>query len=167
MASVLIIGIGNPLRGDDGLGWQAARQLTHTLGAEAEARFLDEHRCLSPDGAVEVMACQQLTLDLVEAVHTAGYVVFVDASVNGEPGLLTAEAVTPGTPQELISHQFDPPTLLAAVKALYGACPEAELLSIVAKSFEFVEQLSPEVAAVLPELARRVGEIIQEKRLGA
>ena len=158
-----MVGVGNPLRGDDGLGWSATRLLARTFGAEAETCFLEENRFLSPDEAVEIVTCQQLTLDLVETVHAAGFVVFIDASVKGDPGTLTGETIMPETPQDLISHQFDPPPLLAAVKALYGACPEGKLFSITARSFEFVEVLSPEVAEKLPELVRRVEEAIKAK----
>jgi hydrogenase maturation protease len=166
MPEVTVIGCGNPLRGDDGLAWQVARQLARQFGVEAEAQFLEESQFLSADGTVEILACQQLTLDLLETVHQAGRVIFVDASVTGEPGTLTCETVSPDTPQNLISHQFDPPTLLAAVQALYGACPEAVLLSITAQSFDYVEQLSTPVAAALPELLRRVEERVMAKRVG-
>jgi hydrogenase maturation protease len=164
MPEVAVIGCGNPLRGDDGLAWQAARQLARRFGAEAETRFLEESRFLSADGTVEILACQQLTLDLLDTVHQAGRVIFVDASVKGEPGALACETVSPEAPQNLISHQFDPPTLLAAVKALYGACPEAVLFSITAQSLDYVEQLSPPVEAALPELVRRVGELVEAQR---
>lgn len=156
MPSVLVIGIGNPLRGDDALGWQAARQLAHGLGSAAETQFVEDYRCVSADGAVEIMTCQQMTMDLVEPVHTADKVIFIDASVKGEPGALGCQRVAPETPQNLISHQFDAPTLLAAVKALYGVCPEAVVFSVTAGSFDYTEELSAPVAAALPELVRQV-----------
>ena len=163
MPDVTVIGCGNVLRGDDGLAWQAARELARRLGVEAQ--FVEESRCASSDGRVEIVACQQLTLDLLETVHQAGRVIFVDASVKGEPGTLSVESVAPDTPQNLISHQFDPPTLLAAVRALYGTCPPAVLCSITAASFDYVEQLSPLVAKALPELVRRM-EAMMDKRGG-
>ena len=163
MPKVLVIGIGNPLRGDDALGWEAVRQLAQGWGAAAEAQFLEDHRCLSADEAVEMMVCQQMTMDLVEPVHEAETVIFIDASVKGEPGTLACHVVAPETPQNLISHQFDAPTLLAAVKALYGVCPEAEVFSVTANAFDFVEALSAPVAAVLPELVRQVQARLETK----
>jgi hydrogenase maturation protease len=160
MPRVLVIGIGNPLRGDDALGWHATRQLAQGWGAATEAQFLEDNRCLSADESVEIMTCQQMTLDLVEPVHEAGKVIFIDAGVKGEPGSLVCQTVAPDSPQNLISHQFDAPTLLAAVKALYGVCPEAVVLTVTASSFDFVEELSPPVAARLPELVKRVQELI-------
>ena len=161
MPRVLVIGIGNPLRGDDALGWHAARLLAHGLGEAAEARFLEDHRCLSADESVELMTCQQMTMDLVEPVHEAESVIFVDAAVEGEPGALAWQTVLPDKPQNLISHQFDAPTLLAAVKALYGVCPEAVVFSVTASTFDYTEELSPVVAARLPELVRRVMALVE------
>jgi hydrogenase maturation protease len=162
MPRVLVIGIGNPLRGDDALGWHAAQQLARLYGAGAEAQFLEDHRWLSPDGAVEIMTCQQMTMDLVEPVHAAEQVIFIDASVQGEPGFLKCETVMPDTPQNLISHQFDAPTLLAAVQALYGVCPKGVVVSVTAGMFDFVEELSPAVAARLPELVKQVQQMLAQ-----
>jgi hydrogenase maturation protease len=144
------------LRGDDGLGWHATRQLVRAWGAEAEARFAEDQRWPSTDGAVEIMACQQMTMDLVEPVHEAERVVFIDASTQGAAGTLRCQPVQPETPQNLISHQFDAPTLLAAVRALYGTCPEATVISVTAAAFDYTEELSPEVAGRLPEVVERV-----------
>jgi hydrogenase maturation protease len=164
---MLVLGVGNPLRGDDALGWHAARQLARQYGAEAEARFLEDNRWASADQSVEIMTCQQMTMDLVEPVHEAEQVIFIDASVKGEPGSLVCEAVAPEAPQNLISHQFDAPTLLAAVKALYGVCPQAVVLSVTASTFDYTEELSPAVAARLPELVRRVQSMVEAKPGGA
>ncbi len=163
MPRVLVIGIGNPLRGDDALGWHAARQLARQWGQVAEAQFLEDNRCLSADESVEIMTCQQMTMDLVEPVREAEKVIFIDASVKGEPGSLTCQTVTLEAPQNLISHQFDAPTLLAAVKALYGVCPEAVVLSVTASTLDYTEELSLVVSARLPELVNRVEELVKAK----
>ncbi len=161
MPRSLVLGIGNPLRGDDALGWHAARQLARLHGTEAEAQFLEDNRWVSADASLEIMACQQMTMDLVEPVHNADQVIFIDATVKGEPGSLACEAVTPEAPQNLISHQFDAPTLLAAVQALYGACPKAVVFSVTASTFDYTEELSPPVAAWLPELVKRMAELVK------
>ena len=161
MPRVLVLGVGNPLRGDDALGWHATRQLARRYGAEAEARFVEDNQWVSADQLVEIMTCQQMTMDLVEPAHEAERVIFIDASVKGEPGSLVCETVTPEAPQNLITHQFDAPTLLAAVKALYGVCPQAVVLSVTASTFDYTEELSPAVAARLPELLKRVDELVK------
>jgi hydrogenase maturation protease len=60
----LIIGYGNPLRGDDDVGWEAASRLAAAL----------------PSEAVHILAVHQLTPELAEAVSEADLLIFVDAS---------------------------------------------------------------------------------------
>jgi len=63
MAEVLIIGYGNPLRGDDGAGWQAAGIL--------KERIRDER--------VQVVRSHQLMPEMAEAISRARKVIFIDA----------------------------------------------------------------------------------------
>jgi hydrogenase maturation protease len=63
MPRILIIGYGNPLKSDDGLGWHAAQELS---------------RELTPPG-VKVIRAHQLTPELAEEASTAELVLFIDA----------------------------------------------------------------------------------------
>jgi hypothetical protein len=77
MARVLVLGYGNPLRSDDGLGWRVAVEL---FRANA-----------SPD--VLVLPCHQLTPDLAETASLVETVIFLDCSHKGEPGKILCEEV--------------------------------------------------------------------------
>jgi hydrogenase maturation protease len=79
MARVLIIGFGNPLRGDDGFGWHAAQRLCERLG--------------SPD--VQVIACHQLTPELAEDIGAAERVLFIDAARDLPSGEIRCAPVLP------------------------------------------------------------------------
>ena len=140
---VLIIGYGNPLRGDDGIGPEAARRLA--------AEMTD------PD--VEALAVHQLTPELAEPISQAELVLFIDAASEGVPGEVRVQKIEPRTPEQAFTHQFDPPMLLAAAQLLFGRSPEARLISIAAQSFEFEERLSAPVAASIEKVVRRVREI--------
>src|SRR5579884_346516 len=65
----LIIGIGNPLRSDDGLGWAVAEQLSQA--------------CLP--GCV-IRMVHQLTPELALWMATVSRVIMIDANREGEPG---------------------------------------------------------------------------------
>ena len=140
MSRVLIIGYGNPLRGDDGFGWQAA------------VRLLD----LIADPEVEVLAVQQLTPELMEPVSRARRVVFIDAAAAGEPGELRelAVAADPETPR--FTHHSTPGGLLAGAAALFGHAPQATLYSVPGQDFGFGERLTPPVERALAEVVARV-----------
>jgi hydrogenase maturation protease len=149
MARALIIGYGNPLRGDDGLGWHAAQCLAAVLN--------------KPE--VEIIACHQLTPELAEPISRADLVVFIDAAPQGPAGRLssqriTLDAVLPGT----FSHHLTPRTLLAWAQALYGSYPEAMLFSVSSQCFDCSEALSPPVAAAVPELVQWICTLVSTRK---
>lgn len=145
MAQVLIIGYGNPLRGDDGLGWQAAQQCAAVL----------------PPLLVNVMACHQLNPELAEPLSRANLVIFLDADAGEPPGRLSCRNLV-AQPAEAgaFSHNLTPQALLACAQALYGGSPEAVVLSISGAFFGYSECLSPVVSAVLPELLQYVQALV-------
>jgi hydrogenase maturation protease len=145
MAATLIIGYGNPLRGDDGIGWQAARQLAAILQ--------------KPD--LEIMTCHQLTLELAEGVSRARLVLFVDAEQSHPPGKLSCRVIKPeGALPGAFSHHLKPENLLAWAEKLYGRSPDALMFSVAGQSFAPGEELSAPVAAVLPELIERICNMV-------
>jgi hydrogenase maturation protease len=137
----LVIGYGNPLRGDDGFGWAVARKL-----ADESAN----------DGAASVLAVHQLTPEFAEPVSEADLVIFVDASRDGEPGAWSAKEIAPSSTDSALGHQFDAAGLLACAREIYGASPRAILVSVGADSFECQETLSSRVAAVVPDVLRYI-----------
>ena len=133
----LLIGYGNTLRGDDGLGPHVAERLAADL--------------IPPDRRV---ACHELVPELVVPVSEADLVVFVDASRDRRPGEIACARIAPvpAGPQVAFSHALTPATLLALARDLYAASPTAWLLSVGAAAFDYTEGLSPTVLATLPAL---------------
>ena len=149
MARLLILGYGNPLRGDDGVGWHAAQRLLER-SAELNA---------------DVMSCHQLTPELAEAVSRAERVIFIDARVGPAPGAVEVSEVAAGAPElPTFSHHLDPSTLVALAQRLYGRAPEAWILTVAGESFADTDQLSASVQSSLAELTRQVESLaLQEK----
>jgi hydrogenase maturation protease len=136
-----VIGYGNPLRGDDGLGWHVAQQ----LGAEL------------PSDEVAVIAAHQLTPELAEPVGRAALAVFVDAREGPEPGRVRCETIAPVAEASLsFSHDLDPPTVLALTRALYGSEPPALLISVDGADFGYGTELSSVVRAALPGVLQMI-----------
>jgi hydrogenase maturation protease len=142
MPRLLIIGYGNPLRGDDGFGWQAASQLLDRIA----------------DPEIEVMALQQLTPELMEPISRAGRAVFIDAAASGEPGVLQERRLAPDS--DFDSHDFThhstPGGLLAGALSLFGRAPEATLYSVSGEDFGFGERLTPAIEKALAEVVARI-----------
>jgi hydrogenase maturation protease len=153
MPHTLIIGYGNPLRGDDGIGPRAAELLSETLSQDE-----------TPEGVlsgVEVLVCQQLTLELAPEIAEVDRLILIDAAANGEPGRVERRALAPAISQSAsLTHHVDAQALLAAAQILYGHVPEAALFTVSANSFDHGATLSPAVAAALPGLLAQLREAV-------
>ena len=137
-AVVLVIGYGNELRRDDGVGPQAARAVT------AWGR-----------PGVQALAVHQLTPELAEQVASAARVIFVDARPD-DGGAVEVSRLGPVAARPGLGHTGDPRELLALVAALYGRCPEAWLVTVPTVDLDFGEGLSPAAQRGLSEALRRI-----------
>ena len=140
----LILGYGNTLRKDDGLGVYAARSLASLPLPED----------------VEICTYQQLSPELSPILAQVDHAIFIDAALTSsaeKPGTIKTRTLQPRTSQPgSITHHFDPETLLAMAETLYGHAPQATLFSVTAASFDLEEGLSPEVNAALPVLIESI-----------
>ena len=162
---VLVIGYGNTLRSDDGVGWHAAVLLAADPRLAASSGPGDS-RALGP---VEVLARHQLTPELALDMSRASLVVLIDASADDPPGAVVvrsvaAEAQAGGGGPGASSHHVGPGELLAVALELYGAAPTAFIVRVGAAHMEVGESLSPEVAAALPAAVDAVVEIVLAHR---
>ena len=128
-AKWLVIGIGNDLRGDDGVGKAVCDQLR----AEGCTDF-------------ETMAVRQAMPELAEPISRAAGVIFVDAELmplgSTSIRLIIPAPQTPGT-----SHVLSPESVVMLAKSVFGRCPPAWLLSIPIDDVAFHVGLSPRARA--------------------
>jgi hydrogenase maturation protease len=121
---ILVIGYGNTLRNDDGVG-------PKTADAIAALNLLD----------VRTMACAQLAPELADPVARARLVIFVDAAVDA-PREVQLRKLEPAGSSQLMAHAADPRTLLALARDVFGHAPEAWWLTIPVEKLGFGEELS-------------------------
>jgi hydrogenase maturation protease len=137
----VVIGYGNTLRGDDGVGPRVAEAVA--------AQELP---------GVRTLAVPQLTPELAEVLAGARLAVFVDARANPAGGDVEVLRVQAARGPESVGHTSDPGVLLALTEAVYGAHPPAWLVRIPAMSFPFGAGLSDcasrGAAAALREVLR-------------
>jgi hydrogenase maturation protease len=125
IAGLLLIGYGNPLRCDDGVGPRVVEAI--------EELHLPQVRTLT---------CQQLSPEHAEPIARARTVVFVDAAVDA-PKEVQLRPLEPNESSQLMAHAADPRTMLALARDVFGHCPEAWWLTIPAVKLGFGEELSP------------------------
>ncbi|MFN2136217.1 MAG: hydrogenase maturation protease [Candidatus Promineifilaceae bacterium] len=138
MATTLLIGYGNPLRSDDGIGPAVAEVFAAKFGSE--------------EGIVTI-ACHQLLPEHAEPISKAERVIFVDAEAGPDPGSITVRELEPDAASSAgLIHDFSPQTLLAYAQTLYGQAPPAVMVTVGGYSFAHGDSLSKEMAALLPTI---------------
>jgi len=140
LTRLLVIGYGNTLRRDDGVGPRVAEAV----------------RALALPG-VEAMACPLLTPELAEAVARARVVVFVDAAVDGPRGV-RLRPLAPADSSRILAHAADPRSVLALARGVFGRAPRAWWLTIPVEDLGIGEELSA--------AARRGSELAVRKIVG-
>ena len=128
----LIICFGNPLRGDEAVGWRVAERLP---AAEVGAR---------------VVACHALVPEFTPAIAAAEVVIFVEACAGGTPGEVRCTRIHPARVPAPPQHGETPASLLALANARYPGRPAAYLITIAAGQFAMGAPLSPAVADAVP-----------------
>lgn len=142
-ASVLVLGVGNLLMGDEGAGIHVVRALEKEALPEG-ARLLD-----GGTGGINLLSEFDGVRDIV----------LIDATRDGQPaGSITLlHPQTAGDlPRGLGAHDFGLKDLFA-VSALLGRMPAIHLFTISVERIEpMCMKLSPEVSAAVPDVARAV-----------
>jgi hydrogenase maturation protease len=146
--TALVIGYGSPIRGDDAVGPLVADRLQQES---------------LPEG-VSVIARHVLTADLVPDIAVSDLVIFLDAASEGEPGEVRCRRLHPSRAAvSTMAHFLEPTELLAWTQALYGRLPEAHLVTVAGKSFDFAHsQLSTAVAAAAESMLSTTRELIAQ-----
>ena len=139
----LVIGYGNPMRGDDGLG-----------------RVVADHLARLALPGVEVLSLHQLTIDLAAVVADYDRVILIDAVSDAPPGEVQLVEVHPENSAPGMSHYVTPGELLLATGALYGARPWMTLVGVGAETFDG-DRLSPAVEQALPAVYAQIERLVR------
>lgn len=154
--SVLLIGIGNTLRGDDAAGIQAAQRL---------------HTAWQGDGcASDLILTHQLVPELAEdlANPVVEVVIFVDAareSASAPLNLPGGALLWRAYPHEGmaaahgLNHVVSPALLLAYAAELYAAQPDAWVLGLPGERFSLGADLSTQTSIAIADLVARAGMV--------
>ena len=135
----LVIGVGNTLRTDDGIGPRIVSSLPPLYG-------------------VKTITVHQLTPELADRLSQAKRVLFVDADWEDREMHLervSEERVTPG-------HTFSPGGLLSLTYAVCGTAPEGWLLAVPGHDFNLGERISEKAEALLPPATKVILDWVRE-----
>jgi len=161
---IIVIGLGNPILGDDGVGWRVAQAVQSTI--QESVPF--DHDAMK-DIRIEIDFLSLGGLSLMERMVGFTQVVLIDAIVTNDnpPGTVlqfSLDEVPSGSPGHMASAHDT--SLKAAVEM--GRCAGVQLpedIEIVAIEsnhvYDFSEELSPSIEAAIPAARDLVMEILR------
>lgn len=144
--SFIVIGYGNDLRSDDGIGPRVAN--------EVEAWGIPN---------VKSLALHQLTPEIAETIKDVYGVIFVDACQLPdvqEVQVLKIEAEETG---KSMTHNVDPRSLLALCQTLYNSHPHAWCINVPSVNFEMGETLSSVAEQGVSQALEKIKFILLEQ----
>lgn len=149
--STWVIGIGNPLRRDDGIGPYIVRAINQALRHEKD---------------VGVRIMYQLEPDLVEDVRHADFIVLVDAAMEDLKDGLSWVRVRPESKYlPYLTHHLNPSLFLGFFQLLYHRCPQTWLMSVQGCDFGLGEGLTSEAEKRSEEAISEILKFISAKKL--
>ena len=154
MTKTLVIGLGNPILGDDGVGWKVAEQVSTAV---------------NPRTPVEVDTAALGGLSLMERLLGYDRVVLVDSMETGQSPVGSVSTFPLASLQDPMSghsasaHDTSLITALKTAESIGADIPKrVDVVAIEAQNvYDFSEDLSPAVAAAVPEAVQAVLNIIQ------
>ena len=149
---ILVIGAGNPDRGDDGIGAMVARRLAQRL-----------------PGDVAVLTRSGDMLSLIDDWAAFDAVFCIDAAAAaGAPGRIHRIDLTAGAlPREIAltsSHAFGLAEAVELAQALGLALPRIIVYAVEGRCFDAGAQMTPEIAAAAGVVSDRIIDEIRAMR---
>jgi hydrogenase maturation protease len=156
--STLVLGLGNPILGDDGVGWQVVE--------ECAERITTHPQLATVVPCIEFDSHSGGGLSLAERLVGYNRVILIDAMSGGVelPGNVACfrleELTNPGSVHTSSAHDTSLVTALELTRRLGVPVPENVIVVAVQAEnlYEFSEELSPAVQTAVPEAVERVLE---------
>jgi hydrogenase maturation protease len=140
-SKILIVGIGNPGRGDDGLGPALIARL-----AALPPDSLPEGRIIEfPGGKMSGVWKYQLNVEDALTIRDFDAVVFADAAAQGDDPVAFKE-IHPAAAIAFTTHELSPAAVLALSEELYGRAPQGFVLAMRGSGWQLGESLSVEAS---------------------
>lgn len=152
----LVIGLGNPILGDDGVGWKVAEQVSDSIG-------------VSP--CVEVDCASLGGLSLMERMLGYQRVILVDSIESGQGAVGSVRVFpllalpNPMTGHSASAHDTSLMAALQVARSMGADVPDrVDVVAIESKNmYDFTEELSPDIARAVPVAVHKVLGLLKKE----
>jgi hydrogenase maturation protease len=170
----LIIGLGNPILGDDGVGWKVAEEVKRQLPSSQAPHQLPPFSLKmggEKEEGVEVDCVSLGGLSLMERMLGYQHVILVDSMESGQNPVGSVRAFPLiGLPNPMAGHSgsaHDTSLLnaLQIAQAMGADVPERVDVVVIEtmNRYDFSEEISPEVKAAIPITVHKIMGLLKKE----
>lgn len=160
--SILILGIGNFDRQDDGVAWHILCGIATQLGRSHPDTPYSED--FVQEGPYPHLAFHlQLLPEMVDMLKEYDAVCFIDAHTGAIPEELQMIPVEPEYENSPLTHHMNPQSLLSLAQTVNTVVPEAILVSVRGYEFQFKQSLSPRTTELVREAMAKIMDWLQSQ----
>ncbi len=167
----IVIGLGNPILGDDGVGWKVAQAVLQRNETESRFSLLQPAGCkeMHHPCPVEVECVSLGGLSLMERLIGYDRAILIDAMQTGQRPVGTVHVCTledlpnPSAGHSTSAHDTSLMTALEIGRRMGLHLPsQIDVVAIEAEQvYNFSEDLSPPVAAAIPQACQAVLNLLK------
>jgi hydrogenase maturation protease len=159
----IVVGLGNPILGDDGVGWKVAEEVQKLLASPSHLRPSPRGRGVGGEGGVDVEFLSLGGLSLMEHLIGCDHAILIDAvKSDREPGSILVAKLSDLPDYSAFhtasAHDTSLQNALNLGRKMGAQLPEDVIVvGITAHhTYDFGEELSAPVAGAIPEAAQIV-----------
>ncbi len=171
----LIIGLGNPILGDDGVGWVVAQEVEKILTAALSSppNFADLRETGGMKGGLKIECLALAGIALMEQMVGYERVILVDSLNTGQHAQGEVVTFSLDSLEDLLhghsasAHDLSLKAALKLGRSMGADLPRDEDIQIVAIEaahvYDFTEELTPAIAAAVPIAVEKVFTLLESQ----
>jgi hydrogenase maturation protease len=166
----LVVGLGNPILGDDGVGWKVAEEVERLLPSPSQGELRERGAAHEPGMRVEVDCVGLGGLSLMERLVGYERAIIIDSIGTGQraPGEVyhfdLDDLYDPTSGHTTAAHDMSLMTAMKMGRSLGADLPKHVTVVAVESpyAYDFTDELTPPVQAAVPVAAQLVLELLNQ-----
>lgn len=159
----IILGYGNPDRGDDGVAYYLLQKIIRRFGTDADklAEFEEVGLC-EVNEQIDIWYNLQLIPEISQELAQYENAIFIDAHTAEIPEPVLITEIVPKYQNSPFTHHLTPASCLSLAEKLYQHAPRATLVTIRGYQFDFSRELSPQTIHLADSALEEISRIIAQ-----
>ena len=158
--SNIIIGYGNPDRGDDGVAYYIIQNFLSKKNDYLDQEIFSQE-IIPLNSSTDIWFNLQLVPEIAEFMGSYHHAIFIDAHTSEIAEEIQVEKLSADFQYSPFTHHITPQTCLALTKQMHGVVPISYLVSILGNNFGFDNTLSSSTKLLADKAILKINQLLE------